>query len=201
MPKHPHRMPRCTAADVAPVMAAIEALPPAQRRLARAFAEEVTPRELCAILHAIRRWYQNQTGALAARLLAHREALGRVMDLSAPLGAYRGFKVLRNDPLAEARPGEEWALPVTRNGACSSWSLQRAGADRFSGRAPGKVGLVVTLTGGEDLQPFLAPPSRTEAWFDALYERAMNRSYRYGVEEEVALHAASVDVRIEAVKR
>ncbi len=193
-------MAACNAADIAKVMAAVERLPPAQRRQARAFAEVVTPHGLCEILHAMRRWYSNQTGPIARRLLPHREALSAVMQLGTPVGSWRGFKIPRGEVRPELRPGAAMILPVSRNGNCSSWTTVRAKADRFSGATKTHVGVVVELIGGDGVRTFIAPPSHTLPWFDALYELAIGRSFRF-TEAEFALCAEAVIVRVDAVKR
>lgn len=198
---HPkHLMPRCTARDVRKITAAIEAMRGARRSSARAFAAEVTPRGLCEILHAMRRWYSFNTGAMARRILKHHAALSKVMDLGLPVGAWRGFHLPRTRDCPALRAGREGDLPVTRNGACSSWTADRARADQFSGASRRNVGVVVELLGGDDARAFIAPVSHTEPWFNDLYAAAIGRSFRWK-EEEFAIHAEWLRVRIDAVKR
>ncbi len=160
----------------------------------------VGPRELSAVLHSMRRWYTSQNGHQAAKLLAHGPALSRAMDLRAPIGAFRGFKVDAANSLASVSEGQTMSLPVTRNGSCSSWTTTRDVADRFSGASKGKVGLVVQLVDGRGVQAFIAPPERSEPWFNALYEKTMGRSHRFK-EGEYAVFAPTIRVRIVRVKR
>lgn len=195
-----YRMPACTATDVARVTAAAASLRGADRAAAEALARRITPRELCRVLHAMRRWYSYNSWNAAKKILPHRAALATAMDLRPPVGAYRGFKVDAGDPLARLAPGARLWLPVARNGGCSSWTAERRLADRFSGGGRGKVGLVVRLLDGRGVQTFIAPPERSAPWFDRLYERAMNRSFRFN-EREYAVCAPRVAVEVVAVKR
>jgi hypothetical protein len=149
----------------------------------------------------MRRWYTSQNGRLAQKIITHRELLREVMEIEpeSPLGAFRGFKVDKADPLAALSVGDTIQLPVTRNGGCSSWTLDRARADKFSGASKTKTGLVVQLVRGGRLVPFLAPPGRCLPWFNSLYERTMGNSHR-GLEQEYAIYAPMVCVQIVKVK-
>lgn len=200
-PKKNHRMARCTRDEIAQVTRAIDDLPPRQRGQARRFVETITPKGLCEVMHAMRRWYSNQTGPIAARILKHREALGLIMRLDPPLGSFRGFKVDASSALARREEGDEVRLTVSRNGACSSWSTDRKAVDRFSGAGKGKVGVVVELIDdGDQVKAFIAPPSHTAAWFNAVYERVIGTAFR-GTESEFAVHAKRLRVRLVRLKR
>jgi hypothetical protein len=150
----------------------------------------------------MRRWYSSNTSAVARRILEHVDALGFAMDLRLPVGVYRGFKVDTTSPLLDViREGKTTTLEVTRNGGCSSWSIERDKVNRFSGASPGKVGIVVQLVGASpDAQTFIAPPMCSAPWFNELYEKTMGRSFRHS-ENEYAICAREVRVRIVAIKR
>jgi len=193
-------MPSCGGSDQQEVLDVIATLRGETRRQCERLAEALGAHELCRVLHAIRRWYTGQSWACARVILAHRGALSKAMDLRPPVGAYRGFKVPRTSPLAQSTVGAKIVLPVKLNGGCSSWTLGRSLADRFSGSPQGKVGLVVRLASGEGVQTFVAPPERCAPWFNTLYARTMGTSHRHK-EREVAIFAKRVHVEVVAVKR
>lgn len=202
MAKAAHHFPACGTKDVVKILAAVGRLDRADQDPVDELGRALGAHELCRVLHAMRRWYSFQTGAMARILLAHRDELVGAMDLDddAAVGCFRGFKVNAGDPLASLREGAVTTLPVTRNGGCSSWTAGRELADRFSGASRGKVGLVVELLHSPGAQPFIAPPERTRPWFDALYQEAIGSSFRFN-EREYAVRADAVQVRIVRVKR
>jgi len=169
-------------------------------RRALDFMMRTSPHDLFEILHSIRRWYSGQTMARALR--SYRDDLRGVMRLEPRdvIGVYRGFKVPKNDPLAQSKPGDRHTIRVTRNHGFSSWSLTEAPTHRFSGASPGKVGLVVRLVASKGVEPVLAPPERTASWFNSLYEEAIGRSFR-PTEQEYLIYAPRVTVEIVRVKR
>ena len=196
-----HRMPALTRAVVQKITEAVEELSSNHRKYAKQFIRHSSEKELTEILHAMRRWYSCQTGPIARRILKHKDLLSLAMDLSFPKGAFRGFKVDVDSSIASMSEGDRMSLPVTRNGACSSWTLSRELANRFSGASTGKVGVVIELVGGrKHADVFIAPPSLTEPWFDALYTATMGTSFRYK-EHEVAIHGSPLKVRINQLKR
>jgi len=58
---------------------------------------------------------------------------------------------------------------------------------------------VVQFLDGEDVEPFIAPPSRSAAWWNALYGSTMGTSFRFK-EQEYALASGDLRVRVVAVK-
>lgn len=164
------------------------------------FACDIGPTNLCRVLHAMRRWYSYNTWNAAKKILPFRAQLEDAMDLSAPIGAFRGFKVDKNSPMAALEEGEVISLPVTRNGGCTSWTLERGMADRFSGASKGKTGLVVKLVSERGVEAFIAPPSHSEPWFNKLYENTMGRSFRFN-EQEYAIYGKRLTVEVVRVKR
>ncbi len=170
------------------------------RRQAAAFMERIGPERLYEILHGMRRWYSGQT--MTGALIRHRDTLAEVMrlDPAATKGVFRGFKVPKDDPLAQKQPGETVTLPVARNHGISSWSTSRELTNRFSGGGKGKVGLIVQLVDPAGTQPLIAPPAKTRPWFNALYSEIIGRSFRPG-EGEYLIRAPAVRVKIVQVKR
>lgn len=160
---------------------------------------DLGPRDLCQVLHGMRRWYTANTFVNAEKILPHVRALARAMDLDPPVGAYRGFKVDARDLLARVEVGQVISIRVERNGGCSSWTLSRKIADRFSGSPKGKVGLVVRLLNGKNVQTFIAPPERCAPWFNKLYARTMGTSHRHN-EREFAIYAPKIEVEVVKVK-
>ena len=182
------------------MMKAIETWPSPHRNQALAFARRLSPPNLFELLHAIRRWYSGQT--MARLIRKHRPALSHAMELSprAVVGVWRGFKVPLNHPLARVEEGTKLRLRVVRNHGFSSWSATEAPVHRFSGKSPGKIGLVVRLVHPGSAVPVLAPPKRTSAWFNALYERVIGRSFR-PTEDEYLMTGSPIMVRVVRVKR
>lgn len=166
-------MPACNAKDQQKILTAIEALRGSDRAAAERLVNTVGVADLCRALHGMRRWYTYNCWNAAKKVLPHTSALASGMGLSAPIGAYRGFKVDVKDRLARLREGDVVTIPVTRNGGCSSWPLGRDLANRFSGSPKGKVGLVIQLVDGDGVQAFLAPPEHCEPWFNKLYASTM----------------------------
>lgn len=84
-------MPSCKISDVAEITEAIELMRGKSRAKARTFMNEMSPRELCRSLHAMRRWYKSNTGAVAKILLNNRENLwiGMNLDPRCVVGAFR----------------------------------------------------------------------------------------------------------------
>jgi hypothetical protein len=194
------RMPARTKSNISAMMAAVHGLEEEHRKPALAFAEKVTPAGLFDILHSMRRWYSGQT--MARKLVEHQGNLSSAMKLfpEDAVGVYRGFKVPKDDPLAQLTVGQTITLPVTRNHGVSSWSTTEAPTNRFSGGGNGKVGLIVKLVDGEGITPILAPPSHTEPWFNALYAKAIGKSFR-PTEGEYLISAPHVKVEVVRVKR
>ena len=91
-------------------------------------------------------------------------------------------------------------LKVTRNGGCSSWTMDRKKANAFSGASKRNIGIVVKLLGADTAKAFIAPPHKTAGWFNALYEKAMGRSFRFK-EREYAICGSPIRVEVVAVKR
>jgi hypothetical protein len=193
------RMVPRTRTNVCTMLSAIDAWRSPHRAAAVRFLATVGPRGLFEILHSMRRWYSGQT--MARCLLAYRAALRTVMRLEPQdaRGAFRGFRVPRTHRLAAAVPGARVRLAVTRNHGISSWSTTEAPTHRFSGAGPDRVGLVVRLVETDGVAPLLAPPSHTAAWFNALYERVVGRSFR-PTEGEYLLATKAVTVEIVRVK-
>lgn len=196
-----YRMPRCVCSDQRPFLDTIHAMRGDGRACAEAFLHKLGPQQLCVVIHAMRRWYSFQTYNAAKKILPYRRTLGRMaMDLDPPLGAYRGFKVDDHDPIAELQPGDVFSLSVRRNGGCSSWTMTEKFAHRFSGASRGKVGIIVRLADGRGAKPFIAPPSRTEGWFNRLYRSTMGSSFRFN-EQEYAIYGKRLVVEVHRIKR
>lgn len=164
------------------------------------FLEEVGSKGVYEILHSMRRWYTGQT--MAGLLSSHQKTLSKVMALESKdvQGIYRGFKVPVENPLASVKEGAEISLPVERNRGLSAWSTKREVTNRFSGGGKGKVGLIVQLVDGKDVTPLLAPPAKTEPWFNAMYEHVIGKSFR-PTEGEYLLKAPKLRVKVLKVKR
>lgn len=131
-------MPLCSVNDQQKILDVIASLHIADRRPSEKLVEQMGADELCRVLHAIRRWYTSNAWSAAEKVLKHVDVLEKGMDLRPPIGAYRGLKVDVKDPLARLQEGETVTIPVKRNGGCSSWTLGRALADRFSGSPKGR---------------------------------------------------------------
>jgi hypothetical protein len=189
-----------TRAHVASLMNSIESWESPHREKALAFANELSPPKLFEMLHGMRRWYTGQT--MAKKLIEHNDTLAKVMRLDPKdaVGVFRGFKVPKDSPIAQAKPGDTLKLDVTRNRGLSSWSTNEQAVNRFSGGGNGKVGLNVKLVSSEGVKPLLAPPSHTESWFNALYERAVGKSFR-PTEGEYLISAPKICVEVLRVKR
>lgn len=193
-------MPLCSVNDQQKILDVIASLHIADRRPSEKLVEQMGADELCRVLHAIRRWYTSNAWSAAEKVLKHVDVLEKGMDLRPPIGAYRGLKVDVKDPLARLQEGETVTIPVKRNGGCSSWTLGRALADRFSGSPKGKVGIVVRLVSGEGVQAFIAPPERCEGWWNRLYAKTMGTSHRRS-EREYAICASKIRAEVVRVKR
>jgi hypothetical protein len=127
----------------------------------------------------MRRWYSGAT--MAGGLKGSYHVLSHVMDLS-PSDAknvFRGFKVDSDSSLLTGlHEGDRISLDVTRNGGVSSWTTHEAAANKFSGGGNGKVGIVVQLASTQGIRPILAPPDKTEKWFNQLYNYIIGSSWR-----------------------
>jgi hypothetical protein len=194
------RMPARTQGNIAHLVNRIEAWDSPHRDESLQFTEKVTPAGLFEVLHSMRRWYSG--GTMARRILSYRDALGTAMDLNpeAAVGAYRGFKVPNDHPLANVEVGQRLTLPVTRNHGFSSWCTEEAPAHKFSGGGSGKTGLIIRLSDAEGITPVLAPPTHTADWFNALYSQVIGNSFR-PKEGEYLISAPSVNVEVVRVKR
>jgi hypothetical protein len=191
-------MPSCNKADQEAILSVMRTFRGDKHAAAERFRALLGDKELCVLMHSLRRWYTSwSTGS---KLRGYRMVLSTVMDLNPPIGVFRGFKVPVDDPLARVVPGARLTLPVTRNGGCSSWTTKRELANKFSGASRGKVGLVVKLVGGRNVQAFIAPPERTVGWFNELYTRTMSGSHR-NTEHEYTIYAPRVEVEVVCVKR
>lgn len=139
---------------------------------------------------------------MTRKLVEHRDLLRDVMKIEPEdvLGAYRGFKVPNDNPLAQVQVGDKLTLGVIRNHGVSSWTMDPSLANRFSGGGKGKTGLIVKLVKHEGIQPLLAPPSRTEPWFNRAYEQAIGTSFRNN-EHEYLIKAPNVEVEVTRVKK
>lgn len=189
-----------TKAHVADLMTNIETWNSPHREKALAMASEMSPPKLFEVLHGMRRWYTGQT--MAKKLVEHNEALTKVMKLEPKdvVGIFRGFKVPKDSPLAQAKPGDTLELDVTRNRGISSWSTSEQAVNRFSGGGNGKVGLNVKLLSSDGVKPLLAPPSHTEPWFNELYSHVIGKSFR-PTEGEYLISAPKIHVEVMRVKR
>lgn len=194
------RMPARSKANVSDFESAVRTWDNPHRDQAVQFMEEHGPGNTFEMLHSMRRWYSGQT--MGGNLLKHREALSSVMKLDPEdvVGVYRGFKVPKDHPLAKAKPGDEFTLPVTRNKGMSSWTTDQTIPNRFSGAGKGKVGIIVELASKDNVKPVLAPPSHTEPWFNALYEHVIGKSFRPG-EGEYLVSAPEVRAKVVKVKK
>lgn len=193
-------MPSCNGQDQQKILDVIATFRGQTKAAADALVKDLGQLELCRVLHAIRRWYTSQGWSSASKIIPHVKVLARAMDLRPPIGAYRGFKVDRNSHLANAKQGAEITLPVKLNGGCSSWTMSRELANRFSGASSEKVGIIVQLIDGAGVKTFIAPPERCKPWFNTLYARTMGRSHRHS-EREYAIYAPTIRVRVVVVKK
>ncbi len=194
-------MPACNKRDQTRIVDTIRTFRGANRRGAEGFLDELGPKALCRVLHSMRRWYTSHNGHQAVALLTHHEALKKAMTLTPPVGAVRGFKVSNDNPLSDVEEGDVIDLEVTRNSACSSWTLGDTLPNRFSGASRGKTGLIVELLRSRDeIDTFIAPPERSKQWFNHLYAKTMGTSYRDN-EREFAICAPTVRVEVVRVKR
>lgn len=195
-------MPSCSKKDQKAILDAIEKMFGISKGMAQQFVDDLGHEQACRVLHGMRRWYSNQTWAVARHIIEARPKLLTAMRLDPQdaVGAYRGFKVDVTSPLARTAVGDILRLPVSRNGGCSSWTLERHKANLFSGAGSGKIGLVVQLHSGTNCTPFIAPPSRSQGWFNDLYKATMGESFRFK-EEEYAIQGSPLEVKVVAVKR
>src|SRR5690606_16502746 len=156
------RMPECNKAQVDAIMDVIHQFKGKNRKQAEEFANLIGHKRLCEVLHAMRRWYGAGWGwSSAKKILDAKGVLFRVMDLNPPIGAFRGFKVDRRSEYSDLSVGDIVTFLVVRNRGCSSWTLKRDAANKFSGPTKDKIGLVVQLIGGDGIKAFLAPPSHS----------------------------------------
>ncbi len=166
------------------------------------FLQYWTPQTLADCFYWMRQWYKAWTGGAARHVQVHRDALQTCMRLDRPkTPIYRGFKLASNHPsLVHCVPGATVLLPVQRNQGHSSWTGDLRVAQRFSGAKRGQlVGVILELL---DTHPaiFLAPPERTDRWFNALYDHCLSGAYRR-TESEYAIAGEQFTVRVVAVKR
>ncbi len=194
------RMPPASQANVDHLVSQITSWRSPHQKRALKFMAEVTPSGLFDLLHSMRRWYTGQT--MSENLLRYRNTLGLAMKLDPQdaVGVYRGFKVPEGTPLASLKVGQTLSLPVTRNHGFSSWSTTEEPTNRFSGGGKGMVGLIVKLVDSKGIKPVLAPPTHTSAWFNALYEHTIGKSFR-PKEGEYLIAAPSVKVSVVRVKK
>lgn len=179
-----HRMPLCNSKDIQKIMDIIvNNLSPSDKIESLNLVEKVTPKGICQILHSMRRWMTSNAYSSAKYLLKYQNELKSAMDLSPPIGAYRGFKVFRDSELANVQKGDIIDLPVTRNGGCASFTGKRKIANRFSGKSKDKVGLIIKLYSPINVKTFIAPPSKSQKWFNNLYRETMGKSFRHNEEE------------------
>jgi len=158
-------------------------------------------KDLCILLHSLRRWYTGSGSAATRRISKYLPALATVMDLSPPVNrAYRGFKVPRDSELALANVGDIIKLNVTRNKGISSWTTDRAITNRFSGKSKDRVGIIIKLKKPDNVKVLIAPPAYTKPWFDDLYGKTMGKSFRYK-EHEYVLSGSPFYVEVVAVKK
>lgn len=195
-------MPACNETHQREIVDAILAMRGPNRAAAERLLGRMGSKNLCVALHAMRRWYSYNCWNAAKKILPHVRDLAEAMDLDPrdAIGVYRGIRVPLSSPLTDAGPGDLFELPMERNGGCSSWSLQHKYANRFSGKQPGKAGIVVRLHEAKGNTPFIAPPVRSRPWFNQLYESTMGRSFRF-VEQEYAIAGSRQIVEIVQVKR
>lgn len=180
----------------------LDAMRGASRAQAEDLVDAIGLRDTTALLHGMRRWYIGQTAA--DHVQKHRRVL---IDLGAmellpsdAEGSYRGIRMPEGwVDERDLEVGDHIRLPHDRSGGRSSWTLKRASADRFSGKQPGKVGLVVRLVDARGTTPFIAPPSRSAPWFNRLYAGVCGRSYRWS-EQEYALGEGKRGPLVEIVR-
>lgn len=190
-------MPTGTHQDQEKILQVIRELPSADQRECERLLREIGPLLLCRALHGMRRWYTGQTKAAADHVLRVRKALSQGMDLSPPIGAYRGFKYPKH--LNKCTAGDRVKIPVTRNGGCSSWTGREELANKFSGATRDQNGIIVKLDSGSGVTAFIAPPEYSESWFNRLYASTMGTSHRHS-ECEFAIYAPEVLVTVVRVK-
>lgn len=194
------RMPPRTKANINGVVDTLKSWDSPHADDALSFVEGVTPPAAFELLHSMRRWYSGQT--MACKLLDYRDDLSKVMALKPEdvVGVYRGFKVDKTNPLANASVGDRLTLDVTRNHGMSSWSTTEVPTHKFSGGGKGRVGLVIKLVDSEGIKPVLAPPEHTKEWFNEMYAKLIGTSFR-PKEQEYLIAAPRVNVEIVRVKR
>lgn len=184
-------MPLCNQKDIQQILDVINnELSPADKEKALKFVEKISAKGVCQVLHSLRRWLSSNSYSSAKYLLKYHEALKSAMNLSPPLNTYRGFKVSRDSELANVQKGDIIDLPVTRNGGCASFTGKRKIANRFSGKSKDKVGLIIKLYSPINVKTFIAPPSKSQKWFNNLYRETMGKSFRHN-EEEYAICVAN----------
>lgn len=197
--------PTPTKKALAELEATVRSLPAQDRVHAEPFMREMTPKGLFQCLHGMRRWYKGRTSM--RKVLAHKKTLAKAMSTKAPVGAFRGFKVSKDDPMAKRKVGDVVTLgPSLRedgkersHGHVSSWTWHRHVADRFSGASRGKVGIVVKLA-DKRAHMLVAPPKQSKPWFNRLYEKTMGKSFR-AKEQECVVVAPKLKAEIVAIKR
>lgn len=195
-----HLFPKCNQNDINDIMKVVNTFRGNNYKEIMRFIDEVTPRGLCILLHSLRRWYSSQSAGSAYRILKYHKALSKVMDYSAPIGIYRGFKVKKDDPLLiNLKEGDVIKLPVTRNGSNSSWTETIKVANKFSGSNKEKIGIIIKLISDKNVKVFIAPPYKTKKWFNLLYEKTMGRSFRFK-EKEYAINGTPLEVRVVKIK-
>ena len=194
------RMPPRTKEYLDDMMQKIEDWDSEYRDDALKFAEKVGPKDLFEILHSIRRWYTGQT--MARSIQSFRKYLKNIMDIDETdvIGIYRGFKVDDDDPIAKRNVGDEFTIPITRNHNFSSWSTSLDATNKFSGKSKGKVGVIIQLISAQGIEPVLAPPDKTEMWFNKLYEEIIGTSFR-DKEGEYLIFGSEAKVKIIKLKR
>lgn len=195
-----HLFPKCNKNDVTDIMKVVNTFRGENYKNIMRFIDEVTPQGLCIILHSLRRWYSSQSAGSAYKILRYHNALSKVMDYSAPIGIYRGFKVKKDNPILEnIKKGDIIKIPVTRNGSNSSWAETIKVANKFSGSNKEKTGIVIKLVSNKNVKVFIAPPYKTKKWFNLLYEKTMGRSFRFK-EKEYGINGTPLEVQIVKVK-
>ena len=194
-------MPSCNKMDVQQIMDVIESFSGKRKIQAMEFANAMGHKELCTVLHSMRRWYGAGWGWNSAKkILRNRKILMSVMDLSAPIGVYRGYKVDRDSEYSKFSKGDVIHLPVERNNGCSSWTSEIEMTNKFSGSSKKKIGIIVKLIGGKNIETFLAPPAYSVPWFNDLYKMTMGESHRF-TEGEFAMHSGELDAEIVRIKK
>lgn len=205
------RMPLCNKDDIQLVLDAINfELKNKEKQEALKFIDKFGSKELCSILHAMRRWYTGWSHSNARKLKSHYKELKSIIDTSLPIGTYRGFKVFRNPKhqdfsrdtkdLQNVKEGDILKLKVIRNGGASSFTNDLKIAERFAKPDNEKFGIIVKLLNAQNAKVIIAPKFKTKKWFNELYELTMGKSHRI-IEVEWLIYSPVIKVQVVKIKK